>query len=356
MVEDDRSGRRAIVTLGALLPTGRLPVGKKSAEKVEGAPLERGQTADMVLARDIFEELGYLKWSNFVGVVRRANQLILNGLSKGTIEETTRRVQIGSGAYREIIDYKLDRDAADTVKMMASSFKLNGHFLGRNETAILYLLGKWALARGLTVEPQAKFHGYVYDVIIADRIIVEFDEPHHQGSRQSETDRAKTNIATNDNRTILRFGIECDIIDIISAIELAMVPNFRAGKNRAEVAVYPEKLDSVAFQNEGYKGLYGGLDVADIHRHQILDHMGSTELAANLFQATQTGEKLRKEAIQGKAAANRTHFVVGRAVRQTIEDLGGDMPETLPSAEDIKKVGRRLAKPKSGITKAIDQQ
>ena len=135
-----------------------------------------------------------------------------------------------------------------------------------------------------------------------------------------------------------------------------MVPNFRAGKNRAEVAVYPEKLDSVAFQNEGYKGLYGGLDVADIHRHQILDHMGSTELAANLFQATQTGEKLRKEAIQGKAAANRTHFVVGQAVRQTIEDLGGDMPETLPSAEDIKKVGRRLAKPKSGITKAIDQQ
>jgi very-short-patch-repair endonuclease len=235
--------------------------------------------------------------------------------------------------------------------------------LSRNETAILHLLGKWALARGLTVEPQAKFHGYVYDVVIADRIIVEFDEPHHQDSRQSEIDRAKTDIATKNDRIILRFGIECDIIDIISAIELAMVPNFRTGKNRAEVGVEPEKLGSVAFQNEGYKGLYGGLDVAGIrrrkgltHRHQILDHMGSTELAANLFRATQTEEKLRKEAIQGKAAANRTHFVVGQAVRQTIQDLGGDMPETLPSAEDIKKVGRRLAKPKSGITKAIDQQ
>ena len=70
---------------------------------------------------------------------------------------------------------------------------------------------------------------------------------------------------------------------------------------------------------------------------QILDHMGSTELAANLFRATQAEEKLRREKVQGKPAANRTHFEVGRKVRQTIQELGGTMPESLPTAESIKK-------------------
>lgn len=73
------------------------------------------------------------------------------------------------------------------------------------------------------------------------------------------------------------------------------------------------------FQNHGYKGLYGGLDAQDIHdrkgltkNQRILDHMGSTELAANLFRATQTEEKLRKEGIKGKNAANKTHEEVGK--------------------------------------------
>ncbi len=72
--------------------------------------------------------------------------------------------------------------------------------------------------------------------------------------------------------------------------------------------------------------------------------MGSTELAANLFRATQTEEKLRREGIKGRLAANRAHFDVGAKVRQTIKDIGGQMPEALPAAEDIKKVGRRLQK------------
>jgi DNA-damage-inducible protein D len=70
--------------------------------------------------------------------------------------------------------------------------------------------------------------------------------------------------------------------------------------------------------------------------------MLSTELAANLFRATQTEEKLRRDITRSKDAANRTHFDVGAKVRQTIRELGGDMPETLPPAEDIKKVERRL--------------
>ena len=99
------------------------------------------------------------------------------------------------------------------------------------------------------------------------------------------------------------------------------------------------------FQNAGYKGLYGGLDREDIHKRkgltknqQILDHMGSTELAANLFRATQTEDKLRREGISGKANANRTHFEVGRKVRETIREIGGTMPENLPTPESIKKL------------------
>ena len=66
--------------------------------------------------------------------------------------------------------------------------------------------------------------------------------------------------------------------------------------------------------------------------------MGSTELAANLFRATQTEEKLRREQVKGKTNANQTHYEVGKKVRQTIEELGGTMPENLPTADSIKKI------------------
>lgn len=106
-----------------------------------------------------------------------------------------------------------------------------------------------------------------------------------------------------------------------------------------------EPLDYAIFQNFGYKGLYGGLGAQDIHerkglkkKEKILDHMGSTELAANLFRATQTEEKLQREHIRGKQAANMTHYQVGAKVRQTIKELGGTMPEDLPVAESIKLV------------------
>jgi len=104
--------------------------------------------------------------------------------------------------------------------------------------------------------------------------------------------------------------------------------------------------DFAIFQNHGYRGLYGGLDASGIHAHKglkksqkILDHMGSTELAANLFRATQTEDKLRRDGAKGKQQANQTHFAVGQKVRQTIEDLGGTMPEDLPTPErSIKQI------------------
>jgi DNA-damage-inducible protein D len=113
-----------------------------------------------------------------------------------------------------------------------------------------------------------------------------------------------------------------------------------------------DPLDYAIFQNHGYMGLYGGLDAKGIHKkkglkksQQILDHMGSTELAANLFRATQTEEKLRRENIQGKQKANQTHFDVGKKVRQTIKELGGTMPENLSTADSIKKL-EKAKKPK----------
>ena len=77
---------------------------------------------------------------------------------------------------------------------------------------------------------------------------------------------------------------------------------------------------------------------------KILDHMGSTELAANLFRATQTEEKLKRENIKGKQKANMTHYEVGAKVRQTIKELGGTMPENLPVEESIKVVERKRQK------------
>ncbi len=121
-------------------------------------------------------------------------------------------------------------------------------------------------------------------------------------------------------------------------------------------------LDFAIFQNHGYKGLYGGLDAKAIHQRkrlkksqQILDNMGSTELAANLFRATQTEEKLRRENIQGKIKANQTHFEVGKKVRQTIEELGGTKPEDLPTpAEDLKGVDVRVVGERKKIVKGSE--
>lgn len=118
-----------------------------------------------------------------------------------------------------------------------------------------------------------------------------------------------------------------------------------------------DPIDYAIFQNAGYQGLYGGLGTQEIHSRKglkksqkILDHMGSTELAANLFRATQTEEKLRREGIQGKVAANKAHKEVGKKVRQTIREIGGTMPENLPAEESIKAVERRVNKglPQSG--------
>jgi hypothetical protein len=105
------------------------------------------------------------------------------------------------------------------------------------------------------------------------------------------------------------------------------------------------------FQSHGYQGLYGGRSVPEIRRHKglphdakILDHMGSAELAANLFRITQTEQKLRKGAIKSKYGANTAHYEVGRRVREAMIEMSGTAPENLPTAPDVRKIERLLAR------------
>ena len=115
------------------------------------------------------------------------------------------------------------------------------------------------------------------------------------------------------------------------------------------------------FQNAGYMGLYGGLDVDDIHKRKnlevgqkILDYMGSTELVANLFRISQTEEKIRKDEVDNAKEATSIHYSVGKEVRSAIEKIGGTMPEDLPtpvkSIQEIEReqMARLKAKAKAG--------
>jgi len=122
-------------------------------------------------------------------------------------------------------------------------------------------------------------------------------------------------------------------------------------KHLAETASKAGVKNYAVFTNYGYMGLYGGLKVQDIHKQKklkksqkILDHMGSEELAANLFRATQTDAKIKREEIQGEARANQAHFDVGKKVRQTIREMGGTMPEKLPTPDGVEKAKSRVKK------------
>ena len=122
-------------------------------------------------------------------------------------------------------------------------------------------------------------------------------------------------------------------------------------KHLAETASKAGVKNYAVFTNYGYMGLYGGLKVQDIHKQKklkksqkILDHMGSEELAANLFRATQTDAKIKREEIQGEARANQAHFDVGKKVRQTIREMGGTMPEKLSTPDGVEKAKSRVKK------------
>ena len=238
-------------------------------------------------SRDFAQILDYGDYRNFEQVIQKARTACFASAQRveDHFVEITEMVEIGSGAKRAIKTVYLSRYACYLIVQNADPSK---------EIVAL---------------------GQTYFAV--------------QTRRQELTDQA----TEDDRRLLLREEMKLHNVKL-------------AGAARDAGVIQP--VDYAIFQNHGYMGLYGGLDAQDIHRRkglkksqQILDHMGSTELAANLFRATQTEEKLRRENIKGKARANQVHRDVGAKVRQTITELGGTMPENLPVAESIKRLQTR---------------
>lgn len=254
---------------------------------------EHGQ--EYWLARELQKALEYSRWENFANAIERAMVACVNsGIEPDDhFREVTKMVQIGSRAGRGIEDYELSRYACYLIVM-------NG-------------------------DPQKEVIavGQTYFAV---------------KTRQQELIDDYERLTEDQKRL---------------AIRREMAEHNKSLADAAKMAGVVEPKDYAIFQNKGYQGLYGGLGVKEIHARKglkdgqkILDHMGSTELAANLFRATQTDEKLRRENIQGKERANQTHYDVGRKVRQTIRELGGTMPEDLPtpdkSVKEIEKEQKKL--------------
>jgi len=198
------------------------------------------------------------------------------------------------------------------------------------------------------LEHQKRLEKRLFDYCIEDRLLIEIDEVHHQiDSRQRENDAYKNELAARYGYTLLRITMPTENIATLLGSITEILFDIRAKKARI---ITPE--DFAIFQDHGYKGLYGGLAAKDIHRRKklkktqnILDHMGSTELAANWFRSTQAEDKLRQDNIQGKENANQVHHAAGIMVRRFIQEFGGTMPENLPTPESsIKTVERKEKK------------
>jgi DNA-damage-inducible protein D len=252
-------------------------------------------------ARDLASLLEYSRFEKFMNVVSKA-EISCKSSGENITDHMSlsgHMVEIGSGAQRKIQDIKLSRFACYLIIQNADPSKK------------LVALG------------QAYFA-----VKTRQKELIEIEE--------------KKLIETEENQKRLFLREE-------------MKKHNKHLADAANNAGVKEPRDYAIFQDYGYKGLYGGLGNKDIHAkkrlkkcQQILDHMGSTELAANLFRATQTEEKLRRENIKGKAKANLTHYEVGKKVRQTIKEIGGTMPEALPVVDSVKRLEKQEQKKLEG--------
>ena len=247
-------------------------------------------------SRTLWKALEYTEYRHFLPVVEKAKIACKNsGLRiEDHFEDILEMVEIGSGAKRAVDSVKLSRYACYLIVQNADPNK--------------------------TIVAQGQTYFAIQTRIAEVQQMAEY--------------QALTN--EEERRLFLRAEMQKHNSQLASA---------------AKDAGVIDNKDYAIFQNWGYKGLYGGMTANDIHRkkglkksQKILDHMGSTELAANLFRATQTEDKLRRENIKGKQKANETHYQVGVKVRQTIKELGGTMPEELPTVESIKAVERKKRK------------
>lgn len=253
------------------------------------------------LARQLAKVLEYSEYRHFVPVIERAKEACQNSghVTNDHFEDVLEMVDIGSGAKRQLADIRLSRYAC-------------------------YLI----VQNGDPAKPVVA-NGQTYFALQTRR-------------QELRDDKEFSRLSENDKRLAIRN-------------ELAEHNKHLAAAAKSAGVETP--LDYAIFQDHGYKGLYGGKGAKDIHvvkglkkSQKILDHMGSTELAANLFRATQTEEKLRRDNTRGKQRANQTHFEVGSKVRQTIADLGGTMPEALPlpdkGIKELESAKRKLARKK----------
>lgn len=241
-------------------------------------------------SRDLWKVLGYTEYRHFLPVIEKAKIACQNSSQpiSNHFEDILEMVVIGSGAERSLDSIKLSRYACYLTVQNADPSK--------------------------TIVAQAQTY-FATQTRIAE--IQQMDAYNRLSSEDEKRLFLRNELAKHNS-------------------QLA---------DAAKGAGVIEPRDYAIFQNHGYMGLYGGLGAKEIHERKnlkksqkILDHMGSTELAANLFRATQTEEKLRRDHIVGKTKANRTHYEVGAKVRQTIKELGGTMPENLPVVESIKTI------------------
>jgi DNA-damage-inducible protein D len=245
-------------------------------------------------ARDLQDVLGYTEWRKFSNVINKAKEACENSINDISVHfvDVDKKAEIGLNKIRIIKDILLSRYACYLIVQNADPRKK------------IIALGQTYFA----VKTRQQ------------ELIEDYDQMTEEGKRLAIRNEMKKH-----NKSLAEAANQAGVVD-----------------NR----------DFAVFQNHGYRGLYGGLTAGDIKKskklkknEQILDHMGSTELAANLFGATQTDEKLRRDKIHGKDNANRTHFQVGKKVRETIEELGGTMPEDLPTPEKgIKEIEKERKK------------
>lgn len=277
------------------------PISKQHHATFEGIRQLDTEGREYWSARKLAKVLEYSEYRHFLPVIAKAREACrVSGYEPSDhIEDILDMVEIGSGAKREIVDIKLSRYAC-------------------------YLI----VQNGDPSKPVIA-NGQTYFAI--------------QTRRQELQDDAEfARLSEDEKRLTIRN-------------ELAEHNKYLAAA--AKDAGVETGLDFAIFQDHGYKGLYGGLGAKDIHARKklkksqkILDYMGSTELAANLFRATQAEEKLKREQVNSKQRANQAHFEVGKKVRQTIQELGGTPPESLPtpqqSVKQVESAKKKLDKKK----------